>query len=150
MDPPPTALRSRIMAAVRSRDTGPEMAVRRALHARGYRYRLHVKDLPGRPDIVLARHSAVVFVHGCFWHGHACTRFSLPATRAGWWAEKIERNRRRDARNARELRERGWRVFVVWECALKGRRARGPDEVAAILASWFGSDSRHDEVTEVA
>lgn len=118
-DPPVTAERSRIMAAIRGKDTGPEMRVRRFLHAAGLRYGLHGKDLPGRPDIVLRRHRAVVFVHGCFWHGHACKAGRLPRTRTEWWRAKIERNRARDAEAEARLAGMGWRVFVVWECGLR-------------------------------
>lgn len=122
IDPPPSELRSRIMASIRSKDTGPEMLVRRHLHAAGLRFRLHRPGMPGRPDLVLPRHRAVVFVHGCFWHGHeGCYR--PPRTRAGWWAEKIARNRARDEAAESALAAAGWRVFVVWECRL-GRRDR--------------------------
>ena len=106
------------MAKVRSKDTGPEMTVRRAVHARGYRFRLHRKDLPGTPDIVLPRHRMAVFVHGCFWHG--CTRCDrgrrLPKTRTDFWQAKLTGNRERDLRNIVALEALGWRVVVVWEC----------------------------------
>ena len=118
-DPPVTPERSRIMSAIRGKDTRPEMAVRRFLHASGLRYGLHRKDLPGRPDLVLPRHGAVVFVHGCFWHGHGCPAGRLPRTRTEWWRAKIERNRARDAAQACALRSAGWRVFEAWECDLK-------------------------------
>lgn len=107
------------MSAIRGKDTGPEMAVRRFLHASGLRYGLHRKDLPGRPDLVLARHGAVVFVHGCFWHGHDCPAGRLPRTRTEWWRAKIGRNKARDAVQAEALRSAGWRVFEAWECDLR-------------------------------
>lgn len=120
IDAPVTPLRSRIMAAVKGKDTKPELAVRRYLHARGLRFSLHRKDLPGRPDIVLRRHRAVVLVHGCFWHGHACKAgSSSPKTRSEWWAAKIAANKARDARNRRDLEALGWRVFEIWECEIK-------------------------------
>jgi DNA mismatch endonuclease (patch repair protein) len=118
-DPPVTPQRSRIMAAIRGKDTKPEMAVRRHLHACGLRYGLHRKDLPGRPDLVLPRHRAVVFVHGCFWHGHDCKAGRLPKTRTEWWKAKIDRNRERDAGSKASLERMDWRVFEVWECGLK-------------------------------
>lgn len=107
------------MSRIRSRDTGPEIAVRSVLHRLGYRFRLHRKDLPGSPDIVLPGRGTAVFVHGCFWHGHSCKRDKMPKSRTDYWADKIEKNRRRDARQRRRLRALGWRVVVVWECELK-------------------------------
>lgn len=112
--------RSQMMSGIRGRDTDPEMRIRRYLHARGYRYRLNDRALPGRPDLVLRKRGAVVFVHGCFWHGHAsCRFFRLPATRPDFWREKIESNIRRDQRVIVGLLGAGWRVAVVWECALR-------------------------------
>lgn len=113
------AVRSRMMAGIRGRDTRPELLLRRALHARGLRYRLHDQRLPGRPDMVFPKWKAVVFVHGCFWHGHGCRLFKWPATRAEWWREKIEANIARDARDVAALEAAGWRVLTVWECGLR-------------------------------
>jgi len=112
--------RARNMRAIKGRDTKPELLLRRALHARGLRYRLHRKDLPGRPDIVFPRHKVCVFVNGCFWHGHDCDLFKQPRTRTDVWMTKIETNRKRDAAATQSLVARGWRVLTVWECALKG------------------------------
>lgn len=118
----PTDQRSRIMRAVKSRNTSPEMTLRRMLHAAGYRFRLHRKDLPGSPDIVLPGRKAVVFMHGCFWHGHDCARGARqPKANADYWRNKISRNVQRDAANERALRASGWRVKIVWECELKDR-----------------------------
>lgn len=109
--------RSRNMAAVRGSNTTPEIRVRRFLHSLGYRFRLHRKDLPGKPDIVLPQHRIVIFVHGCFWHSHHCRWGSVqPATRAEFWANKRGDTRKRDARNQRQLKALGWSVKVVWEC----------------------------------
>jgi DNA mismatch endonuclease (patch repair protein) len=114
------AARSRNMAAIRSTNTKPEMRVRSALHALGYRFRLHRKDLPGRPDIVLPRLRTVIFVHGCFWHCHRCQYGSVvPATRADFWAAKRAGNVARDRRNRAALRRAGWRVCVLWECEVR-------------------------------
>lgn len=112
--------RSRCMAAVRGKNTKPEIAVRRVLSAMGYRYRLHRRDLPGNPDIVFVARRAVVFVHGCFWHRHTC-RFgrAMPATRVEFWRTKFEANVARDRRAKAKLKRLGWRVLVVWECQLK-------------------------------
>lgn len=109
--------RSRLMAAVGGKDTAPELAVRRMLHAMGLRFRLHRRDLPGSPDIVLPRHGKAIFVHGCFWHGHEGCRFGRPSkSRVEYWGPKIAANRARDARKAAALRRAGWSVGTVWEC----------------------------------
>jgi DNA mismatch endonuclease (patch repair protein) len=113
--------RHRNMSRIRGKDTKPEMLLRRGLHAAGLRYRLHARNLPGQPDIVFPRHRAAVLVHGCFWHGHDCQLFKLPATRPQFWAKKISTNRSRDQRVVEELVKQGWRVLTVWECSLKGR-----------------------------
>lgn len=120
-------VRSYNMSRIRGRDTRPELMIRRGLHARGYRYRLHDKDLPGRPDMVFSKRRAVLFVHGCFWHGHDCPLFRMPATRTDFWATKIATNRSRDAKVRAALAGAGWRVLTVWECSLRGA-ARWPQE----------------------
>ena len=135
------ATRSRMMRGIRGTNTFPEITVRRLLHGNGFRFRLHVRKLPGKPDIVLHRHSAVVLVHGCFWHGHDCPLFRMPGTRTEFWSTKIVRNRTNDARAIRALRQTGWRVAVVWECALKGKGMLKPDQLAARLVRWLGSRS---------
>ena len=112
--------RSEVMRAVKSSDTKPELALRKALHALGYRYRLHVKGLPGKPDLVFPRYRTVIFVHGCFWHGHTCKRGRrVPKSNVDYWVEKIARNKARDRKNATALRKLGWRVITLWECKLK-------------------------------
>lgn len=114
--------RHRCMSHIRSRDTRPETMVRHYLFSRGFRYRKNVRALPGTPDIVLGRYRTVIFVNGCFWHGHeGCRYFRLPKTNAGFWQQKIERNQARDARDRMELRRMGWHVIQVWECQLKPR-----------------------------
>lgn len=128
------ATRSAVMARVRSKDTGPELRLRRALFARGFRYRLHNRQLPGTPDLVLAKYGAVVFVHGCLWHWHGCRRSRMPATNAEYWTSKIERNRARDRKSIRELAARHLRVLVVWECALAPRLV---DETTSLAAHWL-------------
>ena len=135
------ATRSRMMSGIRGKNTKPELLIRKALHARGFRYRLHC-DLPGKPDICLPKHRAVIFVHGCFWHGHDCHLFKWPGTRPEFWRAKIERNRTVDAAAERALAQAGWRVAVVWECALKGRERRPLDEVSGELELWIRSDLR--------
>ena len=126
------------MSRIRGRDTKPELMLRLGLHARGLRFRLHRRDLPGCPDLVLARFTAVLFVHGCFWHGHGCPMFKLPLTRAKFWATKIEANRARDTRALRRLAKSGWRTLIVWECALRGRSRRPVDAVIDEIIEWLG------------
>lgn len=116
-----TQTRSKIMASVRSKDTKPELVVRRFLHRQGYRYRLHRKDLPGSPDIVFPSRRKVLFVHGCYWHGHRCRWGNLPKSNATYWHDKIRANRERDARNVSDLRLLGWDVHTVWQCELRDK-----------------------------
>ena len=105
------------MSQIQAKDTKPEMIVRKFLHANGFRYRLHVKDLPGKPDLVLPKYNSVIFVHGCFWHVHeGCDKFSIPQTRTEWWRKKLYRNKERDKENIEKLEELGWNVIVIWEC----------------------------------
>lgn len=116
--------RSRTMRAVKSRDTKPELVVRRLLHAMGCRFRLHRKDLPGNPDIVLPRHKKVIFVHGCFWHGHpGCKHADRPSSNTEYWHKKIDRNMERDQRAQQELAAQHWRALIVWECQTRDRKA---------------------------
>src|ERR1035438_919345 len=119
------------MSRIRGRDTKPELLLRRGLHSRGLRFRLHRKDLTGCPDLVFPRFRAVIFVHGCFWHGHKCHLFKLPETRRAFWKKKIFGNADRDRRAVEILRSERWRVLTVWECALRGR---GHLEMSKILS----------------
>ena len=111
--------RSLLMSRIRSKDTRPELVVRSILHRLGYRFRLHRKDLPGRPDIVLPKHRKIVLVQGCFWHGHTCRLASKPKSNVDYWRLKIETNRARDARNVEALAQRGWAVLELWECEVR-------------------------------
>src|ERR1700754_4740575 len=138
--------RRRNMCRIRGKDTKPEMILRRGLHANGFRFRLHDRALPGSPDLVLAKYRAVVFVHGCFWHGHACPRFTLPATRSDFWAEKIAANQRRDLRSCLALRDQGWRILVVWECAVIGPAKISLSDVLRSCAKFFESETSHSQL----
>ncbi|QOZ06639.1 very short patch repair endonuclease [Bradyrhizobium sp. CCBAU 51765] len=129
--------RSSLMGRIRGRNTGPEITVRRLLHALGYRYRLHARELPGKPDIVFRSRKVAVFVHGCFWHRHDCGLAYVPKTRPEFWRSKFEGNIMRDQRTTRELEEAGWRVVVVWECQLSDLAALGRS-----LAREIGPPSR--------
>jgi len=131
------ATRSRMMSGIRGKNTRPEMTVRRLLHTSGFRYRLHAKDLPGKPDIVLPKYRVVIFVHGCFWHGHHCHLFKVPQTRMGFWMTKINGNIRRDAVAMHKLLDAGWRVAIVWECALKGWQRELLDAQFDGLRKWL-------------
>ena len=119
MDTVSPQVRSRMMAGIRGKDTQPERLVRSALFARGFRYRKNCRELPGRPDLKLTRYRAVILIHGCFWHGHDCRYFRLPRSNTDFWQAKIDANRSRDARNIAALRQEGWRVCVIWECATR-------------------------------
>ena len=134
------------MAGIRSKNTKPELVIRRGLHALGFRFRLHDRSLPGVPDLVLTRWRAVILVHGCFWHGHDCSLFRLPSTRADFWRTKIGRNRERDAEVDELLERAGWRIIKVWECSLKGPSKLGADAVIERVADWLRSGLSRDEI----
>jgi DNA mismatch endonuclease (patch repair protein) len=139
----PPAVRSRMMGSIRSRDTKPELQVRRYLHASGFRFRLARKDLPGKPDLVLPRWRVAIFVHGCFWHGHSGCRYAtLPKTRPEFWASKIAGNSARDVRSVDALLALGWRVAVVWECALRDAH----DSTLAILEKTIRSGVQQADI----
>jgi len=125
------------MSRIRGRDTQPEIKLRRSLHSRGLRFRLHRRDLPGCPDLIFPRHRIVIFVHGCFWHRHLCPMFRWPNTRKAFWRQKIEGNARRDCTVQAALVRANWRVLVVWECALRGPKRRTMEEVVESILRWF-------------
>jgi DNA mismatch endonuclease (patch repair protein) len=136
-----------MMARVRQAHTGPELRLRRLLHAAGLRYRLHARSLPGRPDLVFPKYGAAVFVHGCFWHRHeGCRYASTPASRREYWLPKFADNRRRDERQACALQEAGWRVALVWTCGLTTRSAR---QTADELIAWLASDRPRVELPQL-
>jgi len=135
------------MRRIRGKDTKPEMAIRRGLHSLGFRYRLHARALPGRPDLVFSRYRAVILVHGCFWHGHQCPLFRLPSTRTEFWQSKIESNRQRDAKVHAALLAEGWRVLVVWECSLKGT-SKLPLKVLLDTAADFVKGGEAEKIIE--
>jgi DNA mismatch endonuclease (patch repair protein) len=135
------------MRRIRARDTKPELLLRRGLHALGLRFRLHVRDLPGRPDLVFPRYRTALLVHGCFWHGHDCPLFRMPATRREFWASKIAGNRKRDQRTLDSLRTAGWRTLVVWECSLKGPARLPMSELLSRCFAFIRGGSEQDVVT---
>lgn len=130
-----------MMSGIRGKNTKPELILRRGLHALGFRFRLHDKALPGKPDMVFPARKAVLFANGCFWHGHNCHLFKWPSTRVEFWQTKIFRNREIDAAAEAALLKGGWRVGMVWECALKGRTRLPLEEVIGQCAAWLRSDT---------
>ena len=135
-----SATRSRMMSGIKGRNTKPELLIRSHLHRQGFRFRLHARELPGKPDIVFPRYHAVIFVHGCFWHGHDCSLFKWPSTRTEFWREKIERNRMNDQKKRDALLASGWRVGIVWECAIRNS-GKNIEYVVQRLAAWLRSNA---------
>lgn len=138
------------MSGIRGKDTKPEIGLRKALFARGLRYRLHVPDLPGKPDIVFPRYRAALFVHGCFWHMHNCPLFRMPSTREEFWRKKLESNRRRDIMNIRALLQSGWRVLIVWECAFKRAGNEQLCRVADMAGEWIRASEKAPMLASIA
>ena len=137
------ATRSRMMANITGRNTAPELYIRHGLHKLGFRFRINDRSLKGTPDIVLKRYSAVVFVNGCFWHGHDCLYFKLPKTRQIFWSDKIETNRKRDAKTIEILRVEGWRICIIWECSIKNRNK---DKLFLQLEHWLKGTRKFKEI----
>lgn len=134
------------MSGIRGKNTKPELVLRKALHAAGFRYRLHAKDLPGKPDLVFPKYKAVIFVHGCFWHGHDCRYFKVPQTRTEFWLQKIGQNKLRDERQLAELVKQGWRILVVWECATRCNRSSEMDMLIDYISDWL---LKHSPTTQI-
>lgn len=138
--------RSRMMAGIKGRNTKPEILIRKLLHKKGFRFRIHVKDLPGKPDIVLPKYKAVIFVNGCFWHSHKnCRLFKLPATRTEFWQEKITRNQANDSKSINLLLESNWKVGVVWECSIRGV-TKDHGRVINTISEWLRDESSFIEI----
>ena len=144
-----SATRSRMMSGIKGKNTKPELVIRSGLHRLGYRFRIHRKDLPGKPDLVFAKYRAVIFVHGCFWHYHACHLFKMPSTRREFWEGKLGENRARDRRVRGQLDAAGWRSMVIWECALKGRKSLSLAEVLDRASRWLASDEGNEDLEGV-
>jgi DNA mismatch endonuclease (patch repair protein) len=131
------------MQRIGPRDTRPELFVRRGLHRRGLRFRLHVLNLPGKPDLVFAKYNVAVFVHGCFWHGHDCDLSKTPATNLDFWRTKIRKNVQRDRHLTTQLHSLGWRVLVIWECAMRGPNRSDPAQLIEICARFIKRSKKH-------
>lgn len=140
-------VRSRMMSGIRSKNTRPEILIRQGLHGRGLRFRLHCRELPGKPDIVFPKWKAVLFVHGCFWHGHHCHLFRMPATRRDFWEAKIAANAERDRMAMASLAATGWRIGTVWECGLKGKTRRVLSEILSCIEEWLRTGTGNLEIS---
>lgn len=150
MDIVDSKTRSKMMSAVRAKNTKLETQIRRRLFAQGFRYRLHTRDLPGTPDMVFPKYSTILFVHGCFWHLHGCARSSIPENRREWWHEKLMGNKARDAKAQEELSQRGWRVLIVWECSLRRPGVNREDalyRICKLVINFLQSTSNHLEIS---
>lgn len=134
------------MSGIRGKNTKPELLIRKGLHARGFRFRLHSTKVPGKPDLILPRYRAVILVHGCFWHSHDCHLFKMPSTRPEFWKAKLERNRGRDAEVRSMLLDAGWRLLVIWECALKGKHRLDLNDVLDRAGAWIRGQERVGEI----
>lgn len=139
-------VRSRIMSSVRGTNTKPELVLRRGLHRRGFRYRLHDRKLPGSPDLVFRKYRAVIFVNGCFWHGHDCHLFRWPQSREAFWKDKITSNMERDRNSRTKLLEQGWRICRVWECVLKGKQRQPSETVVDRCTVWLAGTQTETDI----
>jgi DNA mismatch endonuclease (patch repair protein) len=140
--------RSRMMSGIGGKNTKPELVVRRELHCRGFRFKLHDKRLPGKPDLVLPKYRAVIFVNGCFWHGHECSLFKWPKSRPNFWREKICSNRSRDRENIDQCLALGWRVLTIFECSIKGRKQQGVDQTIEQTVKWLLGATEYQSIGE--
>lgn len=131
------ATRSKMMSNIKSKNTKPEILIRKLLHRQGFRFKLHDKTLPGKPDLVLPKYRAVININGCFWHCHSCHLFKWPDTKKEFWRKKITSNAERDSSNTEILLNGGWRVLVVWECSIKGKYKIPPEEVVDRIVDWL-------------
>ena len=134
--------RSRMMSGIKGKNTKPELIIRKALFAKGLRYKLHDKKLPGKPDLVFPKYHAVIFIHGCFWHRHSCHLFKWPSTRPDFWKKKINRNIEVDKRNYKQLKKDGWYILTVWECALKGKNKLPFNRMIDDISNWLEFGTR--------
>lgn len=135
------------MSSIKGKDTKPEVLIRKALHKKGFRYKLHDKKLPGKPDIVLPKYRAIIEINGCFWHGHNCHIFKPPTTREEFWKEKIKKNQERDTKNYKLLRADGWKVLIVWECAIVGKTKNPFDVLLDDIEHWILHGTSSEEIS---
>ena len=138
--------RSEMMSGIKGKNTKPEIKIRKALHAKGYRYRIHVQNIIGKPDIVLPKYNALIFIHGCFWHLHNCHLFKWPSTRTDFWYKKIYGNKKKDLENKQKLLDSGWRLLIIWECSIKGKGKLEFNELIKTIQDWLRSDNKFTEI----
>lgn len=138
--------RSEMMSGIRSKNTKPEIVIRKALHKEGFRFRIHCRDLPGKPDLVFPKYKAVIFIHGCFWHVHDCSLFKWPSSRREFWKNKLSRNQEKDIESLQELRDEGWRAMVVWECAFKGVKRIPLEKIVAGAVRFLTGKKKFAEI----
>ena len=141
-----TAKRSEMMAGIKGKNTKPEITIRKALHRMGFRYKLHDKTLPGKPDLVFPKYNAVIEINGCFWHLHNCHLFKWPGSRKEFWEEKLTKNKERDQRNREELKAKDWRLLVVWECSIKGKSKLPLERVLTTCESFLKGEQNYHEI----
>ncbi len=134
--------RSRMMSGIKGKNTRPELIIRKALFKKGFRYKLHDKKLPGKPDLVFQKYHSVIFIHGCFWHGHNCHLFKWPSTRPNFWRKKIFRNKEIDKRNCKQLKKEGWYILTIWECAIKGKKKKPLKNIIDSVIRWIEIEGR--------
>ena len=139
--------RSEMMSGIQGKDTQPEILIRKALHKKGFRYKVHDKTLPGKPDLVFPKYGAVIQINGCFWHAHDCHLFKWPSTRPDFWKNKILGNKARDELTLKELEILGWRVLIVWECAVKGKYKRSTKDILYQISTWLYSDESFKDIS---
>jgi DNA mismatch endonuclease, patch repair protein len=138
--------RSRMMSGIKGKDTKPELVIRKELFKKGFRFKLHDKFLPGKPDLVLPKYNAVIFIHGCFWHRHNCHLFKWPSTRPEFWKTKINKNLEVDKRNYKQLKKEGWWILTIWECALKGKTRKPLEQVIERTINWLEYEIRDKQI----
>lgn len=134
------------MSSVKGVDTGPELLIRKVLFKKGFRYILHDKRLPGKPDLVFPKYHSIIFIHGCFWHQHDCQAFSWPKTNKQFWRKKLNRNRELDQKNFQKLQNEGWYILTIWECALKGKGRKPFDKLIDQISDWLVYGTRNLEI----
>ncbi len=135
-----------MMAGIKNKNTRPEMLIRQGLHRLGFRYALHSKDLPGKPDLVFKKYRALIFIQGCFWHAHNCHLFKWPGSREEFWRNKINENTLRDEKQREKLNQQGWRILYIWECALKGKTRLPLNQIIHTAANWLQFDKQNAEI----
>lgn len=146
-----SATRSRMMSGIKGKNTKPEIEIRKRLFALGYRYRLHDTKLPGKPDLILPRLNAIIFINGCFWHAHDCALFKWPSSRRKFWKAKLSRNREKDLENNEALKKLGWRIQIIWECSFRGagkKRDKEIDRIVNITVKWLKSKKKFNEIKD--